>query len=180
MTPRSCEEIRETLVDYTDGDLAERDSRVIAEHLAACPTCRKLADDLERSLHVATVIWRDNLKGSRVGPATVTTSRPAVRWLRHAGVAASILIVIGGALILSSTWKPTEPAGTDDEIERQVARTATAARLLAATQILATCEGTESIVQRQYRYILQHYGDTRVAGTLRTVNPVNLGEFEND
>ena len=180
MTPRSCEEIRETLVDYTDGDLSERDSQVVAEHLGACPTCRTLARNLERSLHMTRAIWLDNLQGSRVGPATVTTGRPPVRWLRHAAIAASILIIMGGALILSFTWRSTEPAPTYASIERQITRAATAARLLAATQILATCEGTESIVQQQHRYILRHYGDTPIAAKLRTDNPVNLGELEDD
>jgi hypothetical protein len=31
----------------------------------------------------------------------------------------------------------------------------------AATQMLARCEGTEPIVEQQYRYILQEYADTR-------------------
>jgi len=176
---KSCKEIGDRLVDYVDGEMPEPEAQVVAGHLDACPACRMLARDLERSLHMTEAIWLDNLEGSRVGPATVAARRRSLRWLRHAAIAASILIAVG-ALLLRPTWRSMEQAPAYARIEQQVARAAAAARLLTATQILATCEGTESIVQQQYRYILRHYGDTPVAARLRTGNHVNLGELEND
>ena len=177
---RLCEKTRDRLVDYMDGELPENESRAVAEHLSACTQCREIMRGLERSLHLTRAIWLDNLEGSEAKPAGVPVRRPAVRWLRHAAIAASILIAIGGALILSSPWRSQERAPTYAEIEQQVSRAAAAARLLTATRILATCEGTESIVQQQYHYILSNYADTPVAARLGTANHLNLGETEYD
>ncbi len=177
---KPCERTRGRLMDYLDGELSENASRAVAEHLSACTQCREIVRGLERSLHLARAIWLDNLEGSRAKPAGVPVRRPAVRWLRHAGIAASILIAIGAVLILSSTWRSQERAPTDAEMERQVSRAAAAARLLTATRILATCEGTESIVQQQYHYILSNYAETPVAARLRTSNHLNPGETEYD
>ena len=177
---RLCEKTRDRLVDYMDGELPENESRAVAEHLSACTQCREIMRGLERSLHLTRAIWLDNLEGSEAKPAGVPVRRPAVRWLRHAAIAASILIAIGGVLILSSPWRSQERAPTYAEIEQQVSRAAAAARLLTATRILATCEGTESIVQQQYHYILSNYADTPVAARLRTANHLNPGETEYD
>ena len=43
---KSCKEIEEMLVGYADGQSSPHDSRQVAEHLAACDTCRKLLDAL--------------------------------------------------------------------------------------------------------------------------------------
>ncbi len=56
---------------------------------------------------------------------------------------------------------------TAEQIEGRVARAGMAAQLLAATQIVAQCEGSESIVERQYQYILREYADTPAAKTIR-------------
>jgi len=62
---------------------------------------------------------------------------------------------------------PRDPTITVEQIEGQVARAGMAAQLLAATRIVAQCEGTESIVERQYQYILREYADTPAAKTIR-------------
>lgn len=177
---KQCEKTRDRLVDYVDAELPENESRAVTEHLAACTPCREIVRGLERSLHLTRAIWLDNLQGSRTKPAGLWVHRPAVRWLRHAAIAASIVIAIGGVLMLSSIRRAPEQALNYAEIEQQVSRAAAAARLLTATRILATCEGTESIVQQQYRYILSNYADTPVAARLRTANPLNPGETEYD
>lgn len=161
MTNRSCEEIRDMLVDYADGELPAPDSQAVAEHLAGCPACRDVVAGLKRSLDLAKAIWLDNLEA----PEAASAHRRVVRLLPWAAVAAAILIV-AGVLIVNSLRRPAELDYA--RIDRQVANVATAARLLAATQILAQCEGTESLVQEQCRYILDHYADTPAAATLRT------------
>jgi anti-sigma factor RsiW len=176
----TCEEIRDRLVAYADGELSEQDAQCVTEHLVACAGCRALAESLRRSLDLTKAIWLDNLEGSEAAPAAAPGRRRTVRWVWRFAVAASILIAIAGVLIVSSTRRATDWAPMYAEMERSIARAAAAARLLAATQILATCEGTESIVRQQYRYILRHYGDTPVAARLRTGNHMNLGELEND
>lgn len=163
MTDRSCEQFRDMLVDYADGELSAQDSQAVAEHLAQCPVCREIVGGLKRSLHLAKAIWQDNLEA----PKTTSVRRRVVRLLPWAAIAATILIA-AGTLILNSVHRPAELEYAG--IERQVTGVATAARLLAATQILAQCEGTESIVQEQYRYILHNYADTPAAATLRNSN----------
>lgn len=164
MTNRSCDEIRDMLVDYADGELSVRDSQAVAEHLAECPQCQQTIKGLERSLQLAKAIWLDNLESVKASSAP----RRMTRWWRYAAVAAVILIV-AAVLIVHSIHRPAELEYTG--IERQVAQVATAARLLAATQLLAQCEGTESIVDEQRRYILDNYADTPAAATLRDSNP---------
>jgi hypothetical protein len=53
-------------------------------------------------------------------------------------------------------------------MEQQVVRAGIAAELLAATRIVAQCEGTESIVEQQYRYILREYAETPAAESVRS------------
>jgi len=164
VTNRSCEEIQDMLVDYADGELSTQEAQAVTKHLAECPACREIVKGLERSLHLAKVVWLDNLEAAR----RTSAHHRVIRLLPWAAIAAAILIVTG-TLILYSIHRPTELEYAG--IERQVASVATAARLLAATQLLAQCEGTESIVEAQRRYILDNYADTPAAATLRSSNP---------
>jgi anti-sigma factor RsiW len=163
VTDRSCEQLRDMLVDYADGELSTQDAQAVAEHLAECRACRETVEALERSLRLAKVIWLDNLEAGKAAPI----HRHVIRWWRYAAVAAAILVV-AGALLLGYLHRSAEAEYA--LIDRRVADFATAARLLAATQILAQCEGTESIVEEQRRYILASYADTPAAATLRNDN----------
>ena len=164
MIDRTCEQLRDLLVDYADGEVSTPDAQMVARHLAECEECREIVKGLERSLQLAKVIWLDNLEPVKAASAP----HHVTRWWRYAAVAAAILI-IATVLVLYSVHRPAELEYVG--IEQQVANVATAARLLAATQILAQCEGTESIVETQRRYILDNYADTPAAKTLRTSNP---------
>ena len=165
----SCEDIREMLVDYADGALSEPEARVVAGHLADCSTCRTTVEALTRSLDLTQAIWDDNLQGSYSAPAGVR-HRSVAPWARRLALAAGILIAVGGALLMCLPSGPPERALAYAEVERQVTRTATAARLLAATQLLAQCEGTDSFVQEQCRYLLADYADTPAAVAIRNSN----------
>jgi anti-sigma factor RsiW len=165
---KSCEEIRDLLVDYVDGELPPHDSQAVHDHLAECPACRQRVEALERSLQLAKAIWQDNL---------TLSSRHMARRLSYAAIAAGILIV-AGVLMLAVGHKAAEPDAVA-AVERQIAQADTAARLLAATRIIARCEGTQSIVERQCRYILSHYADTPAAAKLRTTDPSMLGVSDN-
>jgi anti-sigma factor RsiW len=164
MIGKSCEEMRDLLVDYVDRELSEQDFQAVAEHLAGCPACRETVKGLERSLDLAKAIWLDNLQGGERVAASVTRRGPVMRWL---AVAAVVSVAVGGALFLNTFRKWPPATVTYAQIEQQVTRAAAAARLLAATQILAKCEGTQSIVEQQARYILSHYGDTAAASELK-------------
>jgi anti-sigma factor RsiW len=155
------------LVDYADGELPGHDLQAVTAHLAECPACREIVRGLERSLHLAKAIWSVNLEGREANQAGTVAKGPVIHWLRRAAVAAAVLVATGGALLLSTLRQPSQPALTYAQIEQRVTRAAAAARLLTATQILARCEGTESIVEQQSRYILSRYPDTPAASELR-------------
>jgi len=167
------------LVDYADGELSGPDAQGVTEHLAGCPQCRKTLDGLKRSLDLAKAIWLDNLQGSRSAPAAVRHLFIG-RWTKRFALAAGILIIIGAVLTLRLLRWSSDQTPSYAQIERQVTHAAAAARLLAATQILAQCEGTESVVEQQYRHILAHYADTPVAAAIRNGKDLRFGEIHND
>jgi anti-sigma factor RsiW len=170
MTRPSCEDIRDMLVDYADGALSEHEAQTVADHLADCPICRTTAEALTRSLDLAQAIWRDNLESATPLASAGGTARRAFPRGRYLAVAAALLITAGGTLLVSTFRSAPPPAPTPQEVEQYATRAGAAAQLLAATQLLAKCEGTESLVQEQYRYILTDYADTPAAAALRNSN----------
>ncbi len=177
MRPCNCDDIQDKLVDYADGVLPAEESHAIAEHLDACAACQETVADLGRSLSLTQAIWSDNLEAA--GARAKRTRSTIAPWFRYAA-AAGILIVAGTLLFTTSHHREKEPTLTFERIQQQIERTATAARLLAATNLIAQCEGTESIVAKQYRHILTHYGDTPAAATLRANEPIMLKGIHND
>lgn len=174
MTDGTCEDIRDKLVDYADGELSDQEAQIVRVHLAECPTCRDLLRGLERSLDLAQTIWSDNLHGSGHASAAARPVRigRAAPWL---AVAAGVLIV-AGTLVPYLLHGPVTPTPSFAEIEQQATRAATAARLLVATQILAGCADAGPLVERQRQYILRNYPDTPAAAKLRTANSLTLGD----
>ncbi|MGE5296145.1 MAG: anti-sigma factor [Solirubrobacterales bacterium] len=161
-----CKEFADRIVDYVDGELPEAEAQAVAQHLATCEPCRRTAEALDRSLGQAKVLWSDNL-GDKGAP-TQSAAVPRFHRIRVYAVAASVLIVASVVLFTVADRHPRPSAIRIEDVERQVAKAGAAAQLLAATQILAQCEGTESIVQEQYRYILAEYGGTPAAESIRT------------
>ncbi len=134
----------------------------MAQHLATCEPCRRTAETLDRSLGLARVLWSDNLDGARQSVPVVRSRR-----IRVYAAAASILIAASVVLFAVANRRPRPSPIRIEDVERQVAKAGAAAKLLAATQILAQCEGTESIVQEQYRYIVAEYAGTPAAESIR-------------
>jgi hypothetical protein len=113
-------------------------------------------------------------------PHGYATNRLRRRSLYVLAVAAGILFA-AGILVLpvlrpSSRGQPI----TAQQIEQQVARAGRAAQLLAATRIVARCEGTESIVEQQYRYILREYADTPAAESIKANDDLKLGGTQHE
>jgi anti-sigma factor RsiW len=200
MTETLCKEFADRIVDYVDGELPQEEVQVVARHLAECERCCQTADALRRSLGLARVLWEDNLgdttavrsdavgapprgrpltKGRHGGLPLHTLNLPR-RWVLYPlAVAASVLLAIG-VLMIPIVRPPVGSRPSVDQIERQVARVGMAAELLAATRIVAQCEGTESIVKQQYRYILREYADTPAAASIQANNDLKLGGTSND
>ena len=155
----SCDNFAEMLVDYADCRLSGEQSSRVVEHLAECEDCRTLLDGLHRSLELAQVVWEDNLSQTtetiRI-PASTRTRRRS--WPRYA--AAAILIVSAISITSRIINKPAKDQPTFAEIERKITEAGNAARLLAAADLLAEQADAESIVKRQYRYVVQTYPET--------------------
>ncbi|MCX5643411.1 MAG: zf-HC2 domain-containing protein [Phycisphaerae bacterium] len=180
MTMTPCKEFADRIVDYVDGELPADEAQVVGRHLGECDRCRRTAEALQRSLGLAKVIWLDNL----AEPAAAAPARRVQKLHRRSfyvlAIAASILLATGVLLIPVSRRDSGDRPITAEQIERQVARVGIAAELLAATRIVAQCEGTESIVQQQYRYILREYADTPAAESIKANHDLKLGGTQND
>ncbi len=166
MTRTTCEELADKIVDYVDGELPPPEAQSVDRHLAECDCCRQTAEALRRSLDLAKVLWSDNL-AEPVAAAPAGHGRILPRWSFYPLAAAAGILLAVGLLVLPSHQGPQSHAIRAEHVERQVARAGLAAELFAATQMLAQCEGTETIVEHQYQYILREYTDTPVAKTIR-------------
>jgi anti-sigma factor RsiW len=176
MMKMSCKEYTDRIVDYVDGELPEDEAQRTAQHLAACEGCRRTAQALERSLGLAKVLWSDNLSGSRSAAQAAPMQRS--RRIRFYAVAATILLAASALLLTVPSHHPPQPSIRFEDVQRQVTRAGMAAQLLAATRIVAQCEGTESIVEQQYRYILREYAGTPAAESIRARYGSRLGGIQ--
>ena len=159
----SCKEIAEMLVDYADGRLPTSESSKVAGHLAKCSDCRNTLIALERSLHLAGVIWADGLAETEPICIPIPQKKRQPRWRRYAAIAASVLLVATGSILWRGLNRSAEPELTFAEIERNISESASAARLLAATDLLAKYPDAENIVKQQYSYIIDTYPETAAA-----------------
>lgn len=159
----SCKEIEQMLVDYTDGRLSPGASSKVASHLAKCEDCRRIFAALKRSLELAGVIWEDQLAEIEAVRNQIPEKVRKFRWAGYAVIAAGILLVVA----ISSVWKvlvgPTEKEPTFAEIEQKIDESYSAARLLAAADLLAKYPDTEAIAKRQYHYVVKKYPQTPAA-----------------
>ena len=163
MTQRSCKEISEMLVDYADGQLSPSESGEVAEHLTKCEHCSDILKALQRSLELAGVIWADGLAPTKAIRIPIQKKTRQLQWRRYAAIAASILVVVTASIVWRTLVRPTKKEPTFAEIERKIIESGSAARLLAATDLLAKYPDAEAILKRQYRYITKAYPETTAA-----------------
>ena len=160
---RSCENISEMLVNYADGQLSPSESSKVAEHIAKCDDCRKTLAALKRSLELAGVIWEDGLTETEAIRIPIAHKTRKAHWPRYAAIAASILLVVTISGVWRALVKPIEKEPTFAEIERKITESGSAARLLAAADLLAKYPDAETIVKKQYSYIVETYPETPAA-----------------
>jgi predicted anti-sigma-YlaC factor YlaD len=173
MTGKSCEEIQEMLVDYADGELIAGQSNEVAEHLETCENCRKLLQALGKSLELATVVWEDGLKETEAVKIPIRQKTRKIHWIRYAAVAAGFLIVVTTSIVWRGINRPQKTEISFNEIERNIAESANAARLLAATELLADYPDAKEIVQQQYSYIARVYPETPAAAKIKLKIQIN-------
>jgi predicted anti-sigma-YlaC factor YlaD len=148
---KSCKEIEEMLVDYADGRLSPGESNEVTGHLEKCEHCRRLLDGLRKSLELAGVIWADGLVETKAICIPISRKTRKLRWPRYAAIAASILLVVTTSVLWRAFVRPKDTKLTFAEIERKITESGSAARLLAATELLAEYPDEETIVKQQYR-----------------------------
>ena len=170
-----CNEIPiEVLVDYADNELPADERERLSEHLTKCEHCRARLEDLERSLHVTQLIWRD--VEEQIGRG-YTTAKPRSRAFPSAwrvAIAASVLLVVTGFLVRHFTRQqgrqvvpgPVQHV-TLEEIEDRIRRAGLAAQLFATAEILDRLEGGQAAAEEQYVYITEYYSDTEQAAQAR-------------
>jgi len=160
---KSCEDITDMLVDYADGQLSPSESSEVAEHLTKCEQCQRTLQALQRSLELAGVIWEDGLAETEAIRIPIPKKVRKVHWPGYAAVAASILLVVTISGVWRALVRPTEEEPTFAEIERKITESCSAARLLAAVDLLAKYPDAETIVKKQYSYIVETYPETPAA-----------------
>jgi anti-sigma factor RsiW len=157
-----CEDIEQMLVDYADGQLSPSDSSMVAEHLAKCEHCRRLLAGLQKSFELAGVIWADGLAEIENIRIAATKTRK-IHLYRYATIAASILLVATASVVWHTRTRPRESKLTFAEVERTITESGSAARLLAAAEMLSDNPEAENIVKQQYQYIVETYPQTSSA-----------------
>lgn len=100
-----CRHIRRGVVAFLDGELTEKDSRPIAEHLAECENCAKDAAGLDRT-GAALALWpvpefRVNLVSRVFAKAGIRRPGRSRKFFRFAAAAACILLAFGVFQLLS-------------------------------------------------------------------------------
>ena len=160
---KSCEKIEEMLVDYTDGQLSPDDSNKVAEHLEKCDHCRKIFEALQRSLELACVIWEDGLKETEEIHVPLPLKRRKIHWTKYVAAAAGIILLLTTSILWRALIRPSQKEINFADIERRITEAGTAARLLAATELLTEYPDAQSIVKDQYRYIVETYPETSAA-----------------
>jgi anti-sigma factor RsiW len=165
MPPNVCEQYPDRLVDYADGDLSAADARQVAEHLGACPACRRRLMALRQSLAATQGFWQaraDQL--ADIG----TTAKPRMRrvWPRAAvGVAAAVLLLV---LARFAVWQRHEPVAAPAEVVRQVEDAGLAEQMLVVGRMLSETPGGQPYAAERFRYITEHYPATGAAHEART------------
>lgn len=102
-------------------------------------------------------------------PATVTTHR-SHRWGRRVrGLAAAAAMIVVGVAALWMVQRSASPRPielTEAQIDEQIEREGTAAKLYAAAQILEASPGGKPYADDSYRYLVSKYSDTQVGRDL--------------
>jgi anti-sigma factor RsiW len=143
------------LVDYDDGNLSAEQTLEVDTHLAQCPDCQQTASALKESLHIAQILWQDNLENTE----SPSRARNLKKILLPAAAAAALLLIA----TLTTLFKPQSPPApqppTIAEINLALQRSEIAARLVAATEIYSDTEDA----LKEYDYIATTYPETTAA-----------------
>lgn len=99
---KTCDTIRELLVDYADGVLPPEEHAAVAEHVERCAACAETVRALQASLAAALGVWQGQLAAiedatANGAPRPQQTRRRSLRlvyWLGSGAAAAALLLVL--------------------------------------------------------------------------------------
>jgi hypothetical protein len=151
------------LIDYADGLLDSDESSQVRDHLQACSDCRRKVKALQESLTLTHSIWQDHLEEIEDIQVPTTRQFPGKR---IQAAAACILLGIG---LFWASHHQTAPKDAIlsvpnlEHIERDIAQATMAAKLLAAADLMTKYPDARTLVQSQYRHIVEGYPHTSAA-----------------
>jgi len=114
-------------------------------------------------LELAGVIWADGLAETKDIRISIPANARKIHWFRYAAVAAGILLVLTTSIVWRALVRPAKKEISFTDIERRITESASAARLLAAAELLAEYSDNDAIVKEQFRYIVDTYPHTSEA-----------------
>jgi anti-sigma factor RsiW len=178
MKSNGCNQIRNELVAFADGELTGSAADRVRRHVSECTECAALLSALQRSLAVAELIWTD--AEVRADERRIRAPRRLQIWPAVLGAAAALALAIGlWNLHAAGRREPTAPpAGRMTQsapppaaqdrvavavLEHSIARAGAAAELLAAADYLARAPGGREYACEQYRYIARVFAGTPAA-----------------
>jgi len=182
----NCKEAEGLLVDFADDDLSARETLLVKTHLAECADCRRKVEALKKTLNLTSVIWDDiscdnellqipSLKPSEKKYNVFVRAAIAAGFIIAAGLIAiaynssqqdgNVLSGPGQKIVTASPASSTRE--TLEEIKRQLDDCSSAARLLAAADLLNKRTSLKETALRQYEYIVEMYPDTAAAGVAK-------------
>lgn len=101
----NCTRLEELIDDFVDGQLPEDERRDVERHLAGCPKCRRAVEQLRAIVEKAAALPReiapprDLMPGIRRVVEGAGEQRASATWMKWAGVAASVIILITAGII---------------------------------------------------------------------------------
>jgi hypothetical protein len=136
----------------------------VADHLETCSVCRHRVKALQESLALTQTIWQDSLGQIEDIQVPMTRRFP---W-RSIQIAAAAVVLLGVGLFWAfhSQTAPTEQIPSPsmlEQIARDIDQATMAAKLLAAADLMTKHPQSRTLVQNQYRHIVERYPHTHAA-----------------
>lgn len=150
---RTCETMLDLISLRLDGELTPEQEQALAEHLASCPACRALADDLAgirsvmSGMNVPTPAFimehvMERIKGEEEKAVPFPAKRNSTRqWRAWGGIAAALVLVVSGMFVL---WGGNETTG-GEAMTLNAGMQEPSAALWAYRAAIEGGEGTESV-----------------------------------
>jgi hypothetical protein len=172
----NCEDLKELLSAYADGELSRTQREFVGEHVAGCAVC---GDTLKKYMKVNKQIASlresptpQDLTGKTMVKIKDTTGQTARHWVRPALVAVPVLVILIALLVLQPWSSFQIIPGPQKIIAKVYAVTEGLASYRINNSIVCTYQGvtTEQFLEWEYMAPDRQYGKlTMEAGTIEFI-----------